>query len=84
MREEFEDFASQLDVTDVQFIPISALLGDNVVEPSINMPWYDGPTLMTKLETVHIGNDVNHLQVITNDPGEKNREDHAFYIAVIG
>ena len=31
-----------------------------------------------------VGNDVNHLQVITNDPGEKNREDHAFYIAVIG
>jgi len=61
IREEFEDFASGLDVTDVQFIPISALLGDNVVDRSTNMPWYDGPTLMTKLETVHIGSDVNHL-----------------------
>ena len=60
IRADFEAFASGLDVIDVQFIPISALLGDNVVDRSTNMPWYDGPTLMTRLETVHIGSDVNH------------------------
>jgi sulfate adenylyltransferase subunit 1 len=60
IRAEFEAFASGLDVIDVRFIPISALLGDNVVDRSANMEWYDGPTLMTLLETVHIGSDVNH------------------------
>ena len=60
IRADFQAFASGLDVVDVQFIPISALLGDNVVDRSTNMPWYDGATLMTLLETVHIGSDVNH------------------------
>jgi len=60
IRADFEEFASGLDVIDVQFIPISALLGDNVVDRSENMGWYDGPTLLTRLETVHIGSDVNH------------------------
>ncbi len=60
IRADFEAFASGLDVIDVQYIPISALLGDNVVDRSTNMDWYDGPTLMTRLETVHIGSDVNH------------------------
>ena len=57
--EQFRHFASKLDVQDVRFIPISALLGDNVVERSKNMPWYEGPTLMYTLETVHIGSDHN-------------------------
>ena len=60
IRADFQAFASGLDVVDVQFIPISALLGDNVVDRSTSMPWYGGPTLMTLLETVHIGSDVNH------------------------
>jgi len=57
---DFEAFAAGLDIVDILFIPISALLGDNVVDRSTNMPWYDGPTLMRRLETVHIGSDVNH------------------------
>lgn len=57
--EQFRHFASKLDVQDVRFIPISALLGDNVVDRSKNMPWYEGPTLMYTLETVHIGSDHN-------------------------
>jgi len=50
--EQFENFADNLDIKDITFIPISALKGDNVVEESDNMPWYDGPTLLHRLETV--------------------------------
>src|SRR6516162_6519061 len=50
IRDEFTNFAAQLDVRDFCFIPISALKGDNVVEPSRNMPWYSGPTLLDHLE----------------------------------
>ncbi|MFI5172609.1 MAG: sulfate adenylyltransferase subunit CysN [Chitinophagales bacterium] len=57
--EQFRHFASKLDVQDVRFIPISALLGDNVVDRSKKMPWYEGPTLLYTLETVHIGSDHN-------------------------
>ena len=57
--EQFRHFASKLDVQDVRFIPISALLGDNVVDRSKNMTWYEGPTLLYTLETVHIGSDHN-------------------------
>ncbi|MBI5381553.1 MAG: sulfate adenylyltransferase [Opitutae bacterium] len=59
IRDQFEEFLPRLDIKDVKFIPISALLGDNVVEPSTNMPWYAGPTLLSHLETVHIGSDWN-------------------------
>ncbi len=59
IRQEFSSFVEQLPIQDLQFIPISALLGDNVVERSANMPWYDGPNLLQYLETVHIGNDQN-------------------------
>ena len=59
IREDFEAFAAKLDVKDVQFVPISALKGDNVVHRSQNMNWYDGTTLMYYLETVHIGSDHN-------------------------
>ena len=57
--EEFTDFAAKLEVTDVTFIPISALHGDNVVDRSANMPWYDGPPLLYHLEHVHIASDRN-------------------------
>ena len=53
--EEFTEYASRLDVPDVQAIPISALRGDNVVEASANMSWYAGPTLLEHLETVETG-----------------------------
>ena len=61
IKEEFEDFASKLDVTDVQFIPISALRGDNVVHRSESMTWYEGTTLLYYLENVHIGSDYNMI-----------------------
>ena len=59
---EFGDFASRLDnVTELTFIPISALKGDNVVERSGNMPWYKGLPLLYHLETVYVGSDANHV-----------------------
>lgn len=60
--EDFKKFASRLDnIVDITFIPASALLGDNIVEQSNNMPWYQGPTLLYHLETVYIGADENHV-----------------------
>jgi sulfate adenylyltransferase subunit 1 len=59
--DQFTDFSAKLDTKDVRFIPISALNGDNVVERSTNMPWFDGPTLLYTLEHVHIGSDYNHI-----------------------
>jgi bifunctional enzyme CysN/CysC len=51
----YTDFAGKLGVDDLSFIPISALLGDNVVDPSENMPWYNGSTLLHHLEHVNVG-----------------------------
>jgi sulfate adenylyltransferase subunit 1 (EFTu-like GTPase family) len=59
IRDEFEEFLPRLDIKDVKFIPISALNGDNVVDPSPHTPWYQGPTLLGHLETVHIASDWN-------------------------
>ena len=61
IQEDFEKFAAKLDVNDIHFIPISALMGDNVVNRSTNTPWYDGPTLMYYLENVHIASDHNFI-----------------------
>ncbi len=58
---EYKEFASKLEVKDVRFIPISALNGDNVVNRSENMNWFEGSTLMHTLETIHIGSDQNHI-----------------------
>lgn len=58
---QFNEFASKLVVTDIRYIPISALHGDNVVERSKNMDWYQGGTLLNTLETIHIGSDENHI-----------------------
>jgi bifunctional enzyme CysN/CysC len=52
---DYREFAASLGLTDVTAVPISALRGDNVVEPGANMPWYDGPPLITYLETVEAG-----------------------------
>lgn len=59
--QDFKAFSSKLEIKDVQFIPISALEGDNVVNRSENMDWYEGSTLMYHLETVHISSDYNHI-----------------------
>src|SRR4051794_32114650 len=57
--EEFGGFANKLDVHDVTFVPISALHGDNVVDRSENMAWYEGCPLLYHLEHVHIASDRN-------------------------
>lgn len=57
--EDYKNFVAQLDIPDVNFIPISALKGDNVVEPSTQMPWYKGKCMLDFLETVHISSDRN-------------------------
>jgi bifunctional enzyme CysN/CysC len=61
--EEFTAFAAKLDIGDLTFIPISALHGDNVVQRSANMPWYDGPSLLHHLEHLHIASDRNLIDV---------------------
>jgi bifunctional enzyme CysN/CysC len=57
--EEFSAWASRLETTDLTFIPISALYGDNVVERSERMPWYEGPSLLYYLEHVHVASNRN-------------------------
>jgi len=58
---DFRSFSSKLNIKDIQFIPICALHGDNVVEKSKNMTWYKGSTMLYHLETVHISSDDNHV-----------------------
>lgn len=60
---EFEEFSSKLFVQDIRYVPISALLGDNVVERSENMTWFNGSPLLHNLETMHISSDVNMVDV---------------------
>ncbi len=61
IKNHFRDFAAKLAVKDVRFVPISALKGDNVVDKSKKMPWYQGGTLRYILENIHIGSDHNHI-----------------------
>ena len=58
---DYEGFSSRLEIPHIDFIPISALHGDNVVEKSASMPWYKGSTLLYTLEHVFIGNEFNHV-----------------------
>jgi len=87
--DEFSDFAAKLEISDVHFIPVSALTGDNVVDRSPNMPWYDGSPLLYLLEHVHIASDRNLIDprfpvqwVIR--PGEAGSEDLHDYRAYAG
>ena len=60
--QDFSVFASRLEnVSELTFVPVSALKGDNVVDRSDNLPWYKGPPLLYHLETVYIGSDANHI-----------------------
>ena len=61
IKHDFGAFAAKLDVKDIQFVPISALNGDNVVEKLNNMPWYEGGTLRYILENIHVASDHNHI-----------------------
>lgn len=60
--QDFREFASRLDnIVEITAIPISALNGDNVVDKSENMPWYQGPTFLYHLENVYVGGEENHV-----------------------
>ena len=59
IREDYLAFAGKLGIHDIHFIPLSALKGDNVVNPSVNMPWHDGAPLMSLLDSIEIGSDLN-------------------------
>ncbi len=60
--QDFRDFASRLDnIVEITAIPISALNGDNVVDKSEHMPWYQGPTFLYHLENVYVGGEENHV-----------------------
>ncbi|NOQ24501.1 MAG: sulfate adenylyltransferase subunit CysN [Bacteroidales bacterium] len=60
IKSDFDKISTKLDVHDIRFVPISAKLGDNVVDRSKNMDWYDGPTLLYLLENIHIASDIDH------------------------
>ena len=61
IKEQYKDFAAKLDIQDFDFIPISALKGDNVVNRSKKMEWFNGPTLLHSLENIPVANDLNHI-----------------------
>jgi sulfate adenylyltransferase subunit 1 len=61
IQKSFKSLSVNLDIQDLRFIPISALKGDNVVERSGSMAWYDGPTLMYLLENIYISSDLNYV-----------------------
>jgi bifunctional enzyme CysN/CysC len=63
IRQDYNAFAARLAFSDVHFIPLSALKGDNVVGKSSNMPWYDGPGLLHHLENVNIATDRNLIDM---------------------
>ena len=58
---DYKEFSSRLSVPHIDFIPISALHGDNVVKTSASMPWYQGGALLHTLENVYVGNEFNHV-----------------------
>lgn len=59
IRKDYSEFSRELELEDIHFVPMSALVGDNVVNKSENMPWYEGDTLMNILENVEIASDPN-------------------------
>jgi bifunctional enzyme CysN/CysC len=63
IREEFSRFAMKLEISDLAFIPISALTGDNVVQRSAAMPWYEGTSLLHHIEEIHVASDRNLIDV---------------------
>ena len=77
---QFEEFASKMVVRDIRFIPISAKLGDNVVNRSENMDWYQGAPLLHTLETIHISSDINKIdarfpvQTVLRPQSESHRD----------
>ena len=60
---DYKSFITRLDIPDIHFIPLSALKGDNIVDASVNMKWYQGKTMMSFLETVHVNSDRNFVDL---------------------
>jgi bifunctional enzyme CysN/CysC len=90
IREEFSSFAAKLEITDLGFVPISALEGDNVVERSLNMPWFEGQPLLGQLEEVHIASDRNlvdnrfPVQYVIRPQSAEHRDYRGFAGSVVG
>ena len=90
IREEFTAFAAKLDITDLGFVPISALAGDNVVTQSANMPWFNGQPLLGHLEDVHIASDRNlvdnrfPVQYVIRPQSAEYRDYRGFAGSVVG
>lgn len=63
IRAAYTEFAARLQVPDIHFIPMSALVGENVVHRGESMPWFQGSPLLDHLETVHVGSDRNLLDL---------------------
>ena len=61
IRLDYLDFTTRLSIPDIQFVPLSALKGDNIVDPGENMPWYHGASIMNLLETISISGDRNFV-----------------------
>jgi sulfate adenylyltransferase subunit 1 len=82
---QFEEFSSKMLVKDVRFIPISALKGDNVVNRSTAMSWYQGAPLLHTLETMHISSDINKVdarfpvQTVLRPQSNDNNRDYRGY-----
>ncbi len=87
---EYKEFSSKLSIKDINFIPISALLGDNIVNKSTNMPWYEGSTLMYLLENIHISNDNNlvdtrfAVQGVIRPQNDKYHDHRAYSGRILG
>ncbi len=90
IREDFTAFAAKLEITDLGFVPISALEGDNVVERSLNMPWFEGQPLLGQLEEVHIASDRNlvdnrfPVQYVIRPQSAEHRDYRGFAGSVVG
>ncbi len=78
--DDFKEFAAKMSIKDIRYIPISALEGDNVVQQTENMSWFKGEPLLSTLETLYIGSDVNRLdarfpvQTVIRPQGEVFRD----------
>ena len=89
IRDDFIAFAAKLNVTDLTFIPMSALKGDNVVEQSEAMAWYDGRPLLGHLENVYIASDRNLIDArfgvqYVIRPQRSDGLDHRAYAGTVG
>jgi bifunctional enzyme CysN/CysC len=90
IRHDFTSFAAKLEITDLDFVPISALAGDNVVERSTNMPWFDGQPLLGQLEDVHIASDRNlvdnrfPVQTVIRPQSAEHRDYRGFAGSIVG